>query len=107
MRPRRSMRVVGSDAVKPATVQGGEVLGILLKVLNEHILGGFFVSYFAARAASEDNLDVRVLVRPVLECIEAFPGHEGELERHEGDHGGQRSAGAKHHSIQRREKNWV
>jgi len=73
------------------------VVGVLLKVLSEHFLGGFFVSYFAARAASEDNLDVRVLVRPVLECIEAFPGHEGELERHEGDHGGQRLVGAKEH----------
>ena len=51
----------------------------------------------AAGAASEDDLDVRVLVRPVLECMEAVPGHEGELERHEGDHGGQRLGGAKQH----------
>ena len=63
----------------------------------QHFLGGFFVSYLAGGATSEDDLDVRVLVRPVLECIEAVPGHEGELERHEGDHGGQRRIGAKQH----------
>ena len=88
---------VGGDGEESAAVRGGEVVGVLLKVLNEHFLGGFFVSYLAARAASEDNLDVRVLVRPVLECIEAFPGHEGELERHEGDHGGQRQVAALEH----------
>ena len=59
------------------------------------------------KASSEDDLDVRVLVRPVLECIEAFPGHDGKLERHEGDYGGQRLVGAKQHSIQREEKNCV
>ena len=48
--------VVGGDAEESAAVRGGEVVGVLLKVLSEHFLGGFFVSYFAARAASEDNL---------------------------------------------------
>ena len=85
-------------------VLGGEVVGVLLKVLNEHFLGGFFVSYFAGGASSEDDLDVRVLVRPVLECIEAVLGHNGELERHEGGHGAQRRVAAKEHSIQSGEK---
>ena len=86
---------VRGDAKESAAVGGGEVVGVLLKVLNEHFLGGFFVSYFAGRASSEDDLDVRVLVRPVPECIEAVPGHGGELEGHGGDHGGQRLVGDK------------
>ena len=44
--------VVGGDAEESAALLGGEVVGVLLKVLNEHFLGGFFVSYLAARAAS-------------------------------------------------------
>ena len=46
--------VVGGNGVKPSTVLGGKVLGVLLKVHHDHFLSGFFVSYLAARAAREN-----------------------------------------------------
>ena len=79
---------IGSDGKRVSSAVSGRV--------SSAVSGrGFFVSYLAVRAAREDGLDVRMLVRPVSECIEALRSHGRELSSKEGDSEGQRRIAAK------------
>ena len=77
--------VVGGNGVKPSTVLGGKVLGVLLALK-------YTTTTFSAASLSvispleqppprEDDLDVRVLVRPVFKCFKAPKDHGSEIQR--------------------------